>query len=150
MNIEKIREFRRLLRQFEQQTQFQTDTCCGITLPSCQALLEIEYLGQTSLKQLANNLGLDPSTLSRTVDGLVNLDLVQRMPNQEDRRYLVLSLTDKGQQTCSEINASSDQFYNRVFQEIPQAQRGEVLEAFEAFVKAMRSTIENELPTSSE
>jgi DNA-binding MarR family transcriptional regulator len=149
MDNEKIREFRRLLRQFEQQTQLQTDTCCGITMPSCQALLEIEYLGQSSLKQLAKNLGLDPSTLSRTVDGLVNLDLVQRTPNQEDRRYLVLSLTAKGQQTCSEVNASSDHFYTRVFQQIPQTQRGEVLEAFEAFVKAMRSTIDNELQSSS-
>ena len=143
MDSTKIREFRRLLRQFEQQTQTQTDSCCGISITHCQALLEIEYLEQTSLKQLAENLGLDASTLSRTVDGLVNLGLVQRSPSQVDRRYLVLSLTEKGRQQCDDINARSDRYYQQIFQALPEASHHEVLGAFELFVEAMRSSIKD-------
>ncbi len=142
MSSNKIREFRRLLRRFEQQTQVQADNCCGISVPHCQALLEIEYLGKCSLKQLSENLGLDASTLSRTVDTLVNLNLVQRVPNPNDRRYLVLSVTAKGRLACDDINTRSDLYYQYVFQEIPEERRNEVLEAFKLFVEAMRLSID--------
>lgn len=149
MSNNNIREFRRLLRRFEQQTQTQANNCCGISVPQCQALLEIEYLRNSSLKRISESLRLDTSTLSRTVDSLVKLDLVQRTPNSEDRRYLVLSLTEKGQKTCDEINGASDLYYQRVFQAIPKERRKEILEAFELFVGAMRLSLEDRSPGTS-
>jgi DNA-binding MarR family transcriptional regulator len=138
-----IRTFRRLLRQFEQLTEAQTGACCtGVSVAQCHALMAIEYLGDCSIGQLAGELDLDKSTLSRTVDGLVALGLVERTPNPADRRYMIVTLSEKGQETCRQINLANDDYYRRVFEAIPEAQRAGVKVAFEAFVVAMRSTLD--------
>ena len=138
-----IRAFRRLLRQFEQFTEAQTGACCtGVTVAQCHALMAIEHLGECSIGQLAEELSLDKSTLSRTVDGLVTLGLVERAPNPADRRYMIVTLSEKGQETCRQINLANDDYYWRVFEAIPEERRAGVEAAFESFVTAMQTTRE--------
>lgn len=140
-----IRTFRRLLRQFEQLTEAQTGVCCsGVSVAQCHALMEIEHLGQCSIGQLAANLNLDQSTLSRTVDSLVGLGLVQRTPNPADRRYMIVTLSEKGRETSRQINAANDDYYRRVFEAIPEAQRAVTEVSFKLFVTAMRNTLEQQ------
>ncbi len=47
----------------------------GISLAQCHTLLEIEKSHEISISELANTLSLDKSTVSRTVDGLVNINM---------------------------------------------------------------------------
>ena len=138
-----IRTFRRLLRKFEQLTEAQTGACCtGVSVAQCHALMAIEHLGECSIGQLAGELNLDKSTLSRTVDGLVSLGLVERAPNPADRRYMIVTLSEQGRETCHQINLANDDYYRRVFEAIPEEQRAAVETAFESFVNAMRFTLE--------
>lgn len=133
-----VRAFRSLIRQLEENVQAQSNRCCtGVTVSQCHALLEIERLGNTSIGQLAETLGLDNSTVSRTVDGLVSMQLVERAPDRRDRRYVVIALSEKGRETCRQYNAESDQYYQGVLEAIPQADRQRVIDAFTAFVNAM-------------
>ena len=101
MNEKRIRSFRRNLRRFERLNQLTNAVCCkGITLAQCHVLLEIEALVETTTKQLAENLKLDKSTLSRTVDGLKKLSLVKRGAHAHDRRFTVIRLTKNGFCLC--------------------------------------------------
>lgn len=135
--------FRRLLRNFEQLTEAQTGVCCGgVSVAQCHALLEIERLGQCSISQLAGALSLDQSTLSRTVDSLVAVDLVWRTPNPADRRYMIVTLSEKGQEACRQINEVNNAYYREVFEAIPEEQRAAVEVSFDLFVTAMRQTLE--------
>jgi DNA-binding MarR family transcriptional regulator len=139
-----IRGFRRVLRKFEQTTGYQANTCClGVTVPQCHALLEIEFMGETTIGGLAERLDLDKSTLSRTVEGLVRLGLVERLPNPQDRRYMIVKLSEKGQQTCDSINKVNDEFYRQVIESIPAAKREDVLEAIQIFAHATQAQITN-------
>ena len=140
MEIQKIRSFRKLLRLFERLTanQIRQDSCCqGVTLAQCHTILEIEDLGQATTVVLAKRLGLDKSTLSRTIDGLVNVDLAKRVAHPSDRRFNLLSLTTKGQEVADRINQSNDDFYNRVFEGIEDVSHDEVIDHFEKLVSAM-------------
>ena len=140
MEIQKIRSFRNLLRLFERLTvnQIKADSCCqGVTLAQCHTILEIEDLGQATTVVLAKRLGLDKSTLSRTIDGLVNAGLVQRVAHPSDRRFNLLSLSSKGQEVADRINQSNDDFYNRVFEGIEDANHDAVIDHFENLVRAM-------------
>ncbi len=93
MEKTKIREFRKALRQLERLIDSQQKFCCnGVTLAQCHALLEVEELGQATTGQLADSLNLDKSTLSRTIDGLVNLRLLERLSDPKDRRIIPPSL----------------------------------------------------------
>lgn len=135
-----IRKFRDALRRFERLIagQLKGSSCCsGVTLAQCHALLEIEARDQAPLNELALSLSLDKSTLSRTVDGLVNRGLAERVSNDQDRRSIQLSLSPGGKRICDRINAENDRLFSRVFERIKPAGRHQVLKAFQELVNAM-------------
>ena len=140
MEKQRIRSFRKLLRLFEQLTanQIKQDSCCqGVTLAQCHTILEIEDPGQATTVELSKWLGLDKSTLSRTIDSLVNIGLVERVAYPTDRRFNLLSLTTKGQEVADHINQSNDDFYSQVFESIESERHDEVIDNFEKLVWAM-------------
>ena len=145
MKIDEIRKFREDLRRFERQvaSQFKGSSCCsGVTLAQCHVLLEIEAREEPCLGELAQSLGLDKSTLSRTVDGLVNIGLVERDFHPKDRRSVQLSLTFQGQNTCRRINESNDELFKRVLARIKPDRRLTILEGFHELVAAMEAEMD--------
>ena len=140
MGGSEIRSFRKTLRQFEMLLDGlikESCCCCGVTIAQCHALLEIEENGQTTTVGLAKSLGLDKSTLSRTVDGLVNIGLVERIPHPTDRRYTLITLSEQGRKICKEINRVNDDYFERVFQAFQDAERAEVIRYFDLLVKTI-------------
>lgn len=137
MKKNRIRQFRKTLRRLERLIDSQQKFCCsGTTLAQCHVLLEVEELGQTTTGQLADSLNLDKSTLSRTIDGLVNLRLLARLSNPKDRRTIPLSLTKQSKAICETINSVSDAFYSQVLERIPVDLQQQVMESFDRLVQA--------------
>jgi DNA-binding MarR family transcriptional regulator len=135
-----VRGFREALRRFERLIEVRlrdSGGCRGVSLAQCHALLEIEALGQPALNELAQSLGLDKSTLSRTVEGLVRLDLVTRASNAADRRSVQLSLTEKGLETCARINRENDALFTRVLARAERTGGGPVAAGFRMLVDSM-------------
>lgn len=136
MKTATIRSFRKQLRRFERLLNGQLkDYCCGVTLGQCHTLLEIEEQGKTTIVNLTKILDLDKSTLSRTIDGLVNIGLVKRVPHPSDRRYTQLDLTKQGKDICKRLNKENDNYFKRVFQMIPSEEHDGVIEHFEILVQ---------------
>ena len=67
----------------------------SLTAPQAFHLLSIPVDG-ISMSGLAKKLGLDTSTLTRNIQKLEKLDLVRRKQDRNDKRILVVYLTDKG------------------------------------------------------
>jgi DNA-binding MarR family transcriptional regulator len=149
MNDEQMIKFRakirKLEREIEQETEFQ-GKCCGVTLAQCHAILELEQLGKTSIKNLAQYLELDKSTLSRTIDSLVQDGLVERVINEEDRRFMDINLSEKGKAMCNGINNACNLYYFKLFELIPKEKHESVLEGISLFIDAMFKT-KNEFKT---
>jgi DNA-binding MarR family transcriptional regulator len=146
METSEVRKFRENLRRFERLVvaQMKGSSCCsGVTLAQCHALLEIEVRQSLSLGELAEALGLDKSTLSRTVDGLVNIGLVKRDLHPQDRRSVQLSLTSQGQQTCDRINNDNDEIFIRVLDRIELRNRRDILGGFQELVAAMAAEMDS-------
>jgi DNA-binding MarR family transcriptional regulator len=134
-----IQYFREKLRQLERQLGWvlKNDVqCCGISMAQCHALIEIGKKDQISIVELAAILGLDTSTLSRTIDNMVKTDLVNRLLNPEDRRYVALTLTEKGRKTYDFIEKSSNTFVDMLFARIPPEKHSQVIESFQLLVDA--------------
>ena len=95
------------------------DTCCSeISLAQCHALVEIGRSKSISLKELSNILGLDISTMSRTVDGLVKKDFVLRSPSRIDRRSINIELTENGLIIFENIEYKMENQFKKVFEKI--------------------------------
>ncbi|MCK5737485.1 MAG: winged helix-turn-helix transcriptional regulator [Spirochaetaceae bacterium] len=121
-NDTNIRSFRKHLRALEREITYQlkNDTnCCSVTSAQCHILLELDDDGQSGVTNLADRFGLDRSTLSRTVDGLVVAGLVGRVENPDDRRASLLSLTAKGKNTAIDIHTVCDDTYTALLSRIP-------------------------------
>ncbi|MFB3226548.1 MULTISPECIES: MarR family transcriptional regulator [unclassified Exiguobacterium] len=75
----------------------------GLSLPQFHSLMTIAPRGPISQKALATHTHLPKSTLSQSIEGLVQSGWVIRETNPENRREVVLSLSDQGQQFVTEI-----------------------------------------------
>jgi DNA-binding MarR family transcriptional regulator len=141
MDIQKIRYLREKLRLLDREinSPFSRDSgCCGLTLAQCHTLLEIGYRREVSLVDLASHFGLDTSTLSRLIQGLVLVGLVDRMTNEKDRRYVCISLTDQGRKLFDDIEAVFNSHFSRVLEFIPSEKRESVIESIGLLSDAVR------------
>jgi len=111
---------------------------CDLTYSQCHTLLEVGTRGEVSLVDLASGLGLDTSTLSRTIQSLVMLGLVTRTTNERDRRYVKIELSDEGRKVYEAIGALYYDFIARVFAFIPARKHGAVIEDIGLFADAMK------------
>ena len=127
-----IHQFREIIRIFDRELFMQNNaSCCnGISLAQCHTLLEIEKSKEISISELASSLSLDKSTVSRTVDGLVNINMVDRIIPDDNRRKAILNLTDNGKQICTTINYSNDSYIKQVLDDFTENEREEFLRLF--------------------
>ena len=139
MDKSTVRKFRKTLRQFEREVDIQNNACasCEITLSQCHAMLALEEQGSVNLNELAQKLSLDNSTTSRIIDALVQLGLVGRSIPKENRRSVILKLTDGGKQVCAEIHQSNDRYFDQVFEGISGMELSAFLFAFDKVASNM-------------
>lgn len=134
-----IKKFREILRRFEREIFVQTNECCcnGVTLAQCHALLEIENKNKESVTELAKTLCLDKSTVSRTVDGLVNIGLVDRTIPEENRRTSILKLTEAGKTVCHSINGNNYEYISDTLSMLTDAEKEELIRLLEKITNQM-------------
>jgi DNA-binding MarR family transcriptional regulator/GNAT superfamily N-acetyltransferase len=77
------------------------------SLTEARVIYELAHHEPTTATQLAEELGLDPGYLSRLLRAFQQRRLVAKRPSPTDGRQLLLSLTDKGQETFADLNARS-------------------------------------------
>jgi DNA-binding MarR family transcriptional regulator len=80
----------------------------GLTAAQADALLVIGQAGPLSLNDLGDLLIAEAGHPSRLVDRLVESDLVQRRPAEDDRRRVELSLTPRGRRLQKRILAARE------------------------------------------
>lgn len=114
-------------------------SCCGISLAQCHAIVEIGRKETISLVDLSGLLGLDKSTMSRTINNLVESDFVIRESDRKNRRYVIIQLTEKGRSVFKDIEESMETYYRDIFNTIPESKREQVLESLALLKEAVES-----------
>ena len=143
---EELLRFRSCLRRLEREISgnLKEDTaCCGVTSVQCHTLLELEQMGTVSVSRLAGHFGLDKSTMSRTVDGLLARDLISREENPEDRRSALIRLTGTGLGETEKINRECNRQYGEIFRLLPEEQHQPVISAMEILADALETLRKN-------
>lgn len=112
--------------------------CCGVSLIQSHILFEVQRQKNPSLNELASSLGLDNSTLSRHIQGLVNKNLVERTQSPTDRRYLSITLTPEGEKYENEIGKQMNTYIEEILSNVPKVKRMQVLESIDLILEAMQ------------
>ncbi len=77
-----------------------------LTLPQAKALLVLHTVGPCTLKTFAARSGISGASASQMIDRLVDLGFVDRHQDPEDRRRVVLELTEEAKtRTCAHEDA---------------------------------------------
>ena len=79
--------------------------------------------GDARLSDLAAQLGLDVSTVSRQVRQLVDLDLLERSPDPADGRAARLRVTDRGERVVEDVRAARRDLLGRALADWPTDDR---------------------------
>ena len=64
------------------------------------------------------------------MDGLVNINMVNRVIPKENRRMALINLTGSGRQVCSSINYTNDSYIREVMNDFTEEEREEFLSLF--------------------
>lgn len=107
-----------------------------LTLTQFRALVVLAKDEATSLHHLADRLGVGSSSALRTVDRLVDLGLVRRTPNAENRREVLLRLSEEGRHVTDAVTAARRGEVARILRRMPEQSRAELVGAFTAFAAA--------------
>ena len=139
--IENLRSLRKNLRQIERALDRGLKTghssgCCGVGLAQCHALLAIPKEGR-ELSELSRDLGVDASTLTRTLDGLETALLVSRHANDADRRRGRVLLTKTGISKVGQIDETWNSWLGAALQKLAVDKRKLVLEGVDLLALAL-------------
>lgn len=137
-------QLREIIRKLERRLGILDEkemSCCGVTMAQCHALVEIGRAGRISLIELAEVLNLENSTMSRTVNNLVNSELVNRDIDPKDRRYVNISLTDNGEKIFGGIEEGMNLYYRKIYNAIPEEKREQVIESMKLLLDAFEKNL---------
>jgi DNA-binding MarR family transcriptional regulator len=107
-----------------------------VTTPQFRALVILTSRGPTSSGELATQLHVERSTLTRMVDRLVRKDLVRRIRNEDDRRAVHVEITDTGIEIVRAVSSARRRELSAVLRRIPASRRRSIVVAFDEFAEA--------------
>ena len=134
-----LNKFREVLRLFDRELFFQNlSSCCGgVTLTQCHTLLEIENKEKITISELAKNLILDKSTVSRTVDNLVVAGFIDRTIPAENRRTTSLSLTSSGKKTTKAIKWNNENYLSSALSIMTEHEQKDIVRLLDKLTENM-------------
>ncbi len=74
---------------------------------------------------------------SRTIHSLTREDLAVREEDPEDRRFIKILLTTKGQQQYKDLETGIDRYYSRILESIPVSRQQEVRESLQLLLEIL-------------
>ena len=112
--------------------------CFGVTMSQCVTLELLLQQGPMTVRDLAQNLGLDASTVTRVVDVLVRDGLARRVRDEkQDRRRVFVSLTARGRALATKLEHCADDYSERILKRIPAEMREDVIHALRVLIEAI-------------
>lgn len=117
---------RRLLRNVE---------CCdrvlvasqGLTAAQAYSLLALHERGEATMNDMATEMRLHSTTMTRMVNALVEKGLAERRPAPHDRRIVLVGLSPRGGEMVLEMQKCKREFFSSAFASLSESERDAIL-----------------------
>ncbi len=107
-----------------------------VTLPQYRALVVLAARGALRVGDLADALGIHPSTATRLCDRLVDRRLVRRAVDRNNRRETTISLSAGGRRVVDDVTEVRRAEIRAIVDRIPTDLRAPAVAALVAFAEA--------------
>ncbi|GEN30966.1 DNA-binding MarR family transcriptional regulator [Cerasibacillus quisquiliarum] len=81
--------------------------------------------------EIAKELGLTPPTVTHLLEKLVNRQLVVRLFDENDRRIVLLDITDKGKELLHRAHAEGQRLRKEMFEKLTSEEKQQLLHIFQ-------------------
>ena len=110
----------------------------GLSTPKLRALAVLSVHDGLLIRELAVYAVIEQSTLSRALDGLEQDGLVQRTPDQHDKRAFRVSLTEAGRTANARLWPHMQQASETLFVGISDAERAALTTTLQKVLRNIR------------
>lgn len=104
----------------------------SLSVPQFRTLAFLNRYPGASLSQLAEHLGVTKATASNLTERLVKNNLVSRVENPEERRHILLNLTEKGTYHLQQTRTMTSARIASVLDDLPEEQMQSMVEGLTA------------------
>lgn len=111
-----------------------------VTLPQSRIIEAIAKYHRISVKGLSEYLGVSISTMSRNVDKLASIGLIQKKPETEDARMSAIVLNAQGKTLAKHIERVRNKYFAEIFSYLPPEKIPEYIEAGKKLLSATEKT----------
>jgi len=121
--------------------QFEPWRKLDVPLAQLKSLFIINFKGNINVRNLALDLGVTPGNVTSIVDRLVAQGLVRRSESPEDRRVVLLELTDEGRRTITSIHETGIGHLRRALERMDSADIAALARGIRSFIRAMEQNL---------
>ena len=100
-----------------------------MSVPQYRTLAYVFRNEGASLSEVCDHIGLTLSTMSILIDGLVARGLVNRRTDPEDRRRMILTLTEPGRARLQSARAATIAYLEENLRQLPASDRATITSA---------------------
>ncbi len=122
----------------------------GVSLAEFRCLKILFERGEVTVKELAQNMELTSSRITRIVDGLVDKNYVLRISGKNDRRTFHLSLTSKGNTISKKLIQHHQMIHEDIVKFIPEKDRKQLIQSLEVLNHAVEKWLDSNIKNHSE
>lgn len=124
--------------------------CPGEKLPvppnQMLAMVFLNTFPDSSMTQLASRLMVSKQQLTKIIDGLVKREMVRRKNDQQNRRLVLLELTEKGRRFVDSVLACQARKTTEMFSGITSQEKDTLLAALELLRRGLDQYILAQFP----
>ncbi len=110
----------------------------GLSPGQIHTLMRLHFGGECGVSQIGNHLGVTNAAASQLVDRLVQLGLVDRSEDPNDRRVKQLALTDSGQDLIQQAVAARRRWMERLTDSLSAEEQAPISTALSLLTEAAR------------
>jgi len=92
----------------------------GLTGPQLTVIKILDQIGDLSLSSLSDRIRAKNSTVTGIIDRMEREQLVVRERSREDRRMVLIRLTDKGRELASQIEVEPMEIFRQALSSLPR------------------------------
>lgn len=107
----------------------------GLSAAQASALSTLLVHAPLRMGALADREGIRMPTATTLVDGLINLGLVHRRPDADDRRAVIVELTEQGRTTIEAARRQRDDALTAALAQLSEERRGQLAAATTALAE---------------
>jgi DNA-binding MarR family transcriptional regulator len=109
-----------------------------LTLPQAQ-LLRVLRRGPMQTGQLAAEMRISAPAITQLTDRLIRKGLIERSATADDRRCVIVALSDEGRLLVDQFRQRRREIFNEALADLSETERKQAFEVLEKVVKALES-----------